>query len=45
VNTEDPIVTSGSVVEPRTFYNYTPDNAADIPSIVSNGAGVGRISG
>jgi pectate lyase len=33
----------GTVTEPRTFYNYTPDPTAQVPSIVSAGAGVGRI--
>jgi pectate lyase len=44
VNTEDPIVTAGSVVEPSTYYSYTLDNAADIPAKVSSGAGVGKIN-
>ena len=43
INTEDPIVTSGSVVEPRTFYAYTVDDPATIPSTVPAGAGVGKI--
>jgi pectate lyase len=34
---------AGSVVEPRTFYQYTADNAATVPAIVSAGAGIGRI--
>ncbi|TQM77879.1 pectate lyase [Saccharothrix saharensis] len=33
----------GSVVEPRTYYGYTPDRAADVPTIVPAGAGTGRI--
>lgn len=33
----------GSVVEPRTFYSYTADPAASVPSIVPAGAGVGKI--
>jgi pectate lyase len=33
--------TSGSV--PEVTYSYTPDKASDIPSIVSNGAGAGRL--
>jgi pectate lyase len=33
----------GTVTEPRTFYSYTPDPTAQVPSIVSAGAGVGRI--
>jgi pectate lyase len=43
VNTEDPIVTSGTVEEARNYYSYTLDNAANIPAIVSAGAGVGKI--
>ena len=44
VNTEDPIVTAGSCSEqPGGSYAYTLDNAADIPAIVSAGAGVGKI--
>lgn len=33
----------GSVVEPRTYYAYTLDRAADVPAIVPAGAGTGRI--
>ncbi|MFB9679332.1 pectate lyase family protein [Streptosporangium vulgare] len=33
--------TSGTVVEPRTFYAYTVDAPAGIPSAVRSGAGVG----
>jgi pectate lyase len=43
VNTEDPIVTAGSVVEPNTFYSYRLDDAASIPSIVVQFAGVGKL--
>ena len=43
INTEDPIVTSGTVVEPRTFYSYTVDDPATLPSTVPAGAGVGKI--
>ncbi len=35
--------TRGSVVEPSTYYSYTLDSASSIPSIVRNGAGVGKI--
>ncbi|WP_033429511.1 pectate lyase family protein [Saccharothrix syringae] len=35
--------TLGTVVEPRTYYAYTPDNASSVPSLVTAGAGVGRI--
>jgi pectate lyase len=43
IDTEDPIVTAGSVVEPNTYYSYTPDDAASIPSIVVQLAGVGKL--
>ncbi len=35
--------TAGTVAEPRSYYNYTLDNPNNIPSIVQNGAGVGKI--
>ncbi len=35
--------TAGTVVEPSTYYSCTVDNPADIPAIVRNGAGVGKI--
>ncbi|MER7401591.1 right-handed parallel beta-helix repeat-containing protein [Streptomyces sp. NPDC000070] len=35
--------TNGSVTEPRTFYSYTLDSAANVPSLVRAGAGVGKI--
>jgi pectate lyase len=35
--------TAGTVVEPRTYYGYTVDNPASVPSVVPAGAGVGRI--
>jgi pectate lyase len=34
---------AGTVTEPRTFYSYTPDATANVPTIVRNGAGVGKI--
>ncbi|MFC0105409.1 pectate lyase family protein [Kibdelosporangium aridum] len=34
---------AGSVVEPRTYYQYTLDSAANVPAIVRDGAGTGRI--
>jgi pectate lyase len=34
---------NGTVVEPRTFYSYTLDNPATIPTTVPAGAGVGKI--
>jgi pectate lyase len=43
VNTEDPIVVVGSVREARDFYAYTLDPAANVPALVSAGAGTGRI--
>ncbi|HEX6682328.1 MAG TPA: hypothetical protein VF062_06010 [Candidatus Limnocylindrales bacterium] len=43
VNTEDPIVVSGSVQEARNFYAYSLDPAANVPTLVSQGAGTGRI--
>jgi pectate lyase len=33
---------SGSVAEPRTFYNFTVDSPASVPSTVPGGVGVGR---
>jgi pectate lyase len=35
--------TNGSVTEPRTFYSYTLDPVADVPSLVRSGVGVGKI--
>jgi len=35
--------TNGSVVEPRTYYSYTVDNPASVPSTVPAGVGVGKI--
>jgi pectate lyase len=35
--------TNGTVTEPRTSYAYTLDRAADVPSLVQAGAGVGKI--
>lgn len=44
VNTEDPIVTAGSCTsQPGSYYSYTPDAAANVPALVSAGAGVGKI--
>ncbi|MFI2507347.1 polysaccharide lyase family 1 protein [Streptomyces sp. NPDC018972] len=37
------IETRGSVVEPHTYYSYTPHRAADVPTVVPAGAGVGKI--
>lgn len=38
-----PPVAWGSVIEPSTFYPYTLDDAANVRSIVTQGAGVGRL--
>ncbi|MDR7276120.1 pectate lyase family protein [Catenuloplanes atrovinosus] len=35
--------TAGTVTEPRTYYAYSPDPAAAMPSLVRAGVGVGRI--
>ncbi|MFF3444102.1 polysaccharide lyase family 1 protein [Streptosporangium sp. NPDC002721] len=35
--------TAGTVVEPRTYYQYTVDDPATVPATVSAGAGVGKI--
>ncbi|MFF8452412.1 polysaccharide lyase family 1 protein [Streptomyces leeuwenhoekii] len=37
------IETRGPVAEPRTYYSYTPHRAADVPTVVPAGAGVGKI--
>jgi pectate lyase len=44
VNCNHEIETRGSVVEPRTYYSYTADPAANVPAIVTAGAGVGKLS-
>ncbi|MEV0898943.1 pectate lyase [Actinoplanes sp. NPDC049802] len=33
----------GTVTDPRTFYPYTADSAASVPTIVPAGAGVGKV--
>ncbi|MFM9694423.1 pectate lyase family protein [Streptomyces europaeiscabiei] len=35
--------TNGTVTEPRTYYPYTLDPAANVPALVRAGAGTGRI--
>ncbi|WP_327347247.1 pectate lyase [Streptomyces europaeiscabiei] len=35
--------TNGTVTEPRSYYSYTLDPAADVPALVRAGAGTGRI--
>jgi pectate lyase len=34
---------NGTVTEPRTYYSYTLDPAADVPSLVRAGVGIGKI--
>ena len=43
VECNHPIETRGTVTEPSTFYSYTVDPPASVPSIVPAGAGVGKI--
>ncbi|MDR7273251.1 pectate lyase family protein [Catenuloplanes atrovinosus] len=43
VDVNHEIETRGTVVEPSTYYSYRLDPAADVPAIVSAGAGVGKI--
>ncbi len=33
----------GAVTDPRTFYPYTADSAASVPTVVPAGAGVGKV--
>ena len=42
VDCNHPIEVRGTVPEPRTFYPYTADRAAAVPSIVPAGAGTGK---
>jgi pectate lyase len=35
----------GTVADPRSYYSYTADSATSVPSLVTAGAGVGRIPG
>lgn len=44
VDCNHPIEEQGPVPEPGTYYNYTVDEPALIPSIVTQGAGVGKIN-
>ncbi|HEV2783811.1 MAG TPA: pectate lyase [Actinophytocola sp.] len=44
VNCNHPVEVRGTVVEPRTYYAYSVDPAADVPALVPAGAGVGKIS-
>jgi pectate lyase len=34
---------SGSVTEPRTYYQYTVDSPSSVPAAVRAGAGIGKI--
>jgi len=43
VDCNHPIEVRGTVTDPRTFYPYTADRAADVPRIVPAGAGVGKV--
>jgi len=43
VDCNHPIEVRGTVVDPRTFYPYTVDDPATVPTIVPAGAGVGRL--
>ncbi|HEU4325716.1 MAG TPA: pectate lyase, partial [Roseiflexaceae bacterium] len=43
VNCNNPFETGGTVVEPRSYYSYTLDPVANVPAIVMQGAGVGKI--
>ena len=36
--------TAGTVTEPRTYYSYQLDPAANVPALVTAGAGVGRLT-
>ncbi|HYH03503.1 MAG TPA: pectate lyase, partial [Bacillota bacterium] len=44
VDCNHPIEERGPVPEPATYYQYTLDHEAYIPSIVPQGAGVGKIN-
>ncbi|MFI6757594.1 pectate lyase [Micromonospora sp. NPDC050417] len=43
VDCNHPIETRGTVTEPSTYYSYRLDAAADVPTIVPAGAGVGKL--
>ena len=43
VECNHPIETRGTVTDPPTFYPYTVDDPAAVPTIVPAGAGVGKI--
>jgi pectate lyase len=38
-----PCEVAGTVTEPRTYYSYTVDCPANVPTIVRNGVGLGKI--
>ncbi|OLF16370.1 pectate lyase family protein [Actinophytocola xanthii] len=44
VNCNHEIETRGSVVEPRTYYAYAAEPAANVPASVRAGAGVGKVA-
>jgi pectate lyase len=43
VDCNHPIEVRGTVTDPRTFYAYTADSAAAVPTIVPAGAGTGKV--
>lgn len=43
VGTDHAANSNGQGFDPRGYYQYSPDSAIDIPSIVSNGAGAGNL--
>ena len=34
---------AGTTADPRTYYNYAPEPASDVPSLVIQLAGVGKL--
>jgi len=43
LNEGDPFVTGGTVFTPSSFYSYTADTAGNIPTIILNFAGAGKL--
>jgi pectate lyase len=43
VEVDDPIVQTGTAFNPRSYYSYTLDPGVNIPTIVSQSAGAGKI--
>ena len=35
--------TAGTTADPRTYYNYAPDPAVNVPSLVIQLAGMGKL--